>query len=257
MASSIELAARLSGVVSVQQDVLAVINDPQRVVQVIVARTPELTNGTKATVEMAGRVVLDDISARCLAEQRAIRCDDIDSEDYEDVRSFIVAPLMNGNLAIGVLRSVSAKRSAFDDLDTYTLQLLAGMTSSALMQAHEFREHQASEQRYRMLFERNIAGVFRTTLDGRFLDCNHALATYLGYASREELLKRQTWDIYHERADREKFLSELQRNGGLTNLRVRLKKKDGTSVIGVVNASMIPADEGETHVLGTLVEEQT
>ncbi len=35
--------------------------------------------------------------------------------------------------------------------DAYTLQLLAGMTSSALMQAREFREWQASEQRYRML----------------------------------------------------------------------------------------------------------
>src|SRR5205809_586533 len=154
MASSIELAARLSGVVSVQQDVLGVINDPEKVVKVIVSRTPDLTNGTSATLEMAGRVVLDDVSARCLAEKRAIRCDDVDSEDYEeDVRSFIVAPLLNGSMAIGVLRSVSAKRNAFDDLDTYTLQLLAGMASSALMQAHEFREHQASAERDRMPFE--------------------------------------------------------------------------------------------------------
>lgn len=255
MASSIELAARLSGVVSVQQDVLAAINDPEKVVDVIVSRTPELTNGTSATLEMAGRIVLDDISAQCLSERRAIRCDEVDSEDYEDIRSFIVAPLIDGGRAIGVLRSVSAKRNAFDDLDTYTLQLLAGMASSALMQAHEFREHQASEARYRMLFERNIAGMFRTTLDGRFLDCNDAMATYLGYASRDDLLKRETWDVYHERSDRERFLSELQRNHGLTNLRIRLKKKDGSSVMGVVNASMIPAEDGETHVLGTLVEE--
>ena len=255
MASSIELAARLSGVVSVQQDVLGVINDPEKVVNVIVSRTPELTNGTAATLEMAGRVVLDDISARCLAERRAIRCDDVDSDDYDNVRSFIVAPLMDGARAIGVLRSVSAKRAAFDDLDTYTLQLLAGMASSALMQAHEFREHQASEQRYRMLFERNIAGVFRTTMDGRFLDCNDALAAYLGYASRDDLLKRETWDVYHERTDREKFLSELKRNKGLTNLRIRLKKKDGTTVMGIINATMIPAEDGETHLLGTMVGE--
>lgn len=254
MASSIELAARLSGVVSVQQDVLGVINDPDKVVKVIVSRTPELTNGSASTLEMAGKIMPDDVSAQCLAERRAIRCDDVENEDYENVRSFIVAPLMDGNSAIGVLRSTSTKPNAFDDLDTYTLQLLAGMASSALISAHEFREHQASEQRYRLLFERNIAGVFRTTLDGRFLDCNDALATYLGYNSREDLLKRESWDLYHERADREKFLSELQRNRGLTNLRLRLKKKDGTSIIGVVNASMVPAEEGETHLLGTFVE---
>ena len=105
-----------------------------------------------------------------------------------------------------------------------------------------------------MLFERNIAGVFRTTLDGRFLDCNDALATYLGYTSRDELLKRQSWDVYHDRGDREKFISELQRNHGLTNLHIRLKKKDGSSVMGIINATMIPAEDGETQLLGTMVE---
>ncbi|PYQ58168.1 MAG: hypothetical protein DMF58_16195, partial [Acidobacteria bacterium] len=98
-------------------------------------------------------------------------------------------------------------------------------------------------------------GVFRTTLDGRFLDCNDALASYLGYASREELLSRETWDIYHQRSDREKFLSQLQRDRALTNLRIQLKKKDGSSVTGVVNATIIPAEGGASHVLGTMVEE--
>jgi len=262
MASSIELAARLSGVVSVQQDVLAAVNDPEKVIQVVVSRTPELTNGTGAAVEMAGRIALDDLSAECVRERCTVRCDDVESDARADpevaipsgIRSLIIAPLLNGNAAIGVLKAFSTKRSAFDDLDAYTLQLLAGMTSSALMQAHEFRERQASEQRYRMLFERNVAGVFRTTLDGRFLDCNDALASYLGYASREDLLSHETWDLYHKRSDRERFLSELQRNRALTNLRMELKKKDGTSVTGVVNASMIPGENGETQVLGTFVE---
>ena len=53
MASSIELAARLSGVVSVQQDMLSVINDPEKVMQLVVSRTPELTNGTGAVIEIA------------------------------------------------------------------------------------------------------------------------------------------------------------------------------------------------------------
>src|SRR6202035_1917464 len=29
-------------------------------------------------------------------------------------------------------------------------------------------------QRYRLLFERSLAGMIRTTLDGKILDCNHA-----------------------------------------------------------------------------------
>ncbi len=40
-----------------------------------------------------------------------------------------------------------------------------------------------SEQRYRSLFERNLAGVFITTWDGRILDCNQAMAGILGFES--------------------------------------------------------------------------
>jgi len=283
MASSIELAARLSSVVSVQQDILSVINDPDKVMQLVVDRTPELTNGTGAVIEIAegddlfyraasgaaaGHIGLrlmmnNSLSGACVRERRPLRCDDVEGDPRVNataalsmgMRSMIVAPLVHGSDVIGVLKTFSAKRNAFDDLDSYTLQLLAGMTSSALMQAHEFRERQASEQRYRMLFERNVAGVFRTTLDGRFLDCNEALASYLGYASREELLSRQTWDVYHQRSDREQFLAQLQRDRALTNLRIHLKKKDGSSVTGVVNATIIPAEGGESQVLGTMVEE--
>ena len=263
MASSIELAARLSSFVSIQQDILSAINNPERVMEVVVTRTAELTSGSGAAIELVPRIEIDDLSAACVREHRTLRCDDVETDQRvnaaallaKGIRSLIVAPLVRGNTMIGVLKTFSAKRHAFDDLDSYTLQLLAGMTSSALMQAHEFRERQASEERYRMLFERNVAGVFRTTLDGRFLDCNDALASYLGYASREELLSRETWDIYHQRSDREKFLSQLQRDRALTNLRIQLKKKDGSSVTGVVNATIIPAEGGASHVLGTMVEE--
>lgn len=283
MPSSIELAARLSAVVSVQQDILSAINDPEKVMELVVTRTPELTNGTGAVVEIAeGHELVyraasgaaaahvglrldasNSLSGACVRERRTLRSDDVESDARVNavaalamgMRSLLVAPLVQGSAVIGVLKTFSAKRNAFDDLDLYTLQILAGMTSSALMQAHEFRERQASEQRYRMLFERNVAGVFRTTLDGRFLDCNDALAAYLGYASREEVLSLNTWDVYQQRSDREGFLSQLRRDHALTNLRLHLKKKDGSAVTGVVNASLIPVEGSEPQVLGTLVEE--
>src|SRR5207247_4147780 len=45
-----------------------------------------------------------------------------------------------------------------------------------------------SEQRYRLLFDRNLAGLFHSTLDGRILDCNESFARMFGYASRDEVL---------------------------------------------------------------------
>jgi len=283
MPSSMELAARLSGVVSAQQEMLSMLNDPQQVMQLAVNRTPDVTNSAGAVVELAEgdqlvyraasgpaarhiglRIPIDDsISGSSIIEQRPIRCDDVDLDPRVNsaaarmigIRSLIVAPLMHGEKAVGVLKTFSHKTNTFDDLDTYTLQLLAGMTSAALMEAHEIRARQASEERYRMLFERNVAGVFRTTLDGRILDCNDALAAYLGYASREDLLKREVWDLYHQRTDREKFLEDLKNDRAPTNRRLQLKRKDGSSIMGLVTASLIPADGGESQVLGTMVED--
>src|SRR5438093_4418949 len=283
MPSSMELAARLSGVVSAQQEMLSVLNDPQQVMQLAVNRTPDVTNSAGAVVELAEgdqlvyraasgpaarhiglRIPIDDsISGSSIIEQRPIRCDDVDLDPRVNsaaarmigIRSLIVAPLMHGEKAVGVLKTFSHKTNTFDDLDTYTLQLLAGMTSAALMEAHEIRARQASEERYRMLFERNVAGVFRTTLDGRILDCNDALAAYLGYSSREDLLAHEVWDLYPQRSDREKYLGELRRDRALTNRRLPLRRKDGSSIMGLVTASLIPADGGESQVLGTMVED--
>ncbi len=45
-----------------------------------------------------------------------------------------------------------------------------------------------SEERYRLLFERNLAGVYRSTADGRLLECNRAFARMMGYASPAEAM---------------------------------------------------------------------
>jgi PAS domain S-box-containing protein len=266
-----------------QQEMLSAIGDPERVMELAVNRTPEVTNGNGVVVELvegdelvyraasgAARAQLglrlsanNSLSGQAVREGRPLRCDNVDLDTRVDgaacraigIRSMIIAPLTQKGKAIGALKSFSAEPNAFDDLDSYTLQLLAGMTSAALMHAREFRERQASEQRYRMLFERNVAGVFRTTIDGRILDCNDALAGFLGYASREELLTRETWDLYEERSDRERFLSKLEADHALTNLRIHLRKKDGSKITGIINASLIPAEDGGVQVLGTMVEE--
>src|SRR5215467_3096312 len=47
-------------------------------------------------------------------------------------------------------------------------------------------ESRAAEERYRMVFERTVAGVYRTSVDGRFLECNLALAHMLGFDSCAE-----------------------------------------------------------------------
>lgn len=113
----------------------------------------------------------------------------------------------------------------------------------------------ASEQRYRLLFEHNLAGVYCTRLDGTILDCNESMATMLGYGSREELLACRAQDLYFTEASRAAFLAKLRQSGNLTNSDLCLKRKDGSPVYILENVSLVPDDKGRPFTIqGTMVD---
>jgi two-component system, sensor histidine kinase and response regulator len=112
----------------------------------------------------------------------------------------------------------------------------------------------ASEVRYRQLFERNLAGVFRSTVKGRFLDCNEAFARTFGYALREEVLVQTTSDLYFDPKDHELAIARLKQEKFLTNCEVRLRRQDGKSVWALVNETLLE-EEGEGGVIeGTIID---
>jgi diguanylate cyclase (GGDEF)-like protein/PAS domain S-box-containing protein len=130
--------------------------------------------------------------------------------------------------------------------------------ASALI-ARLLRRHdealRSSERRYRLLFERNLAGLFRTTLDGRILDCNSAFARILGYPSREDVLKVSALDLYAEPSDRESFLARLAHQRVLVNFELSLKRRDGTPVWVLANETLLAAEGGGDPVMeGSLID---
>lgn len=281
MPSTLDLAARLSSIVAAHQEIVSCVPNMTQVMNVAVRHTQQITEADGAVVEalegeelayraMSGKAVAtpglrlrveSSLSGAALNTRQSIRCDDTEIDKRADreacaragIRSMIVVPLFHRGHAHGILKSFSERPNFFDDLDTYTVELLGGMTSVALALSEELYQRKVSEERYRMLFEKNVAGVFRTTRDGRFLDCNDAFATCLGYASRDEVLAKPSWDLYPQRADREALLATLDHDRAMTNVRLPLKKKDGSPVMGIVNVSLIPGEGEDFDLLGTLV----
>ena len=281
MPSTLDLAARLSAIVAANQDIVSRVPDTAQVMSIAARQAQQITDADGAVVEQiegedlvyrgvsGGAVakpgmrlkIAGSVSGLALTSRESIRCDDAETDKRVDreackklgLRSMIVVPLIHRDRAYGVLKSFSERANFFDDLDTYSVELIGGTTSIAPALSDEALHRQTSEERYRLLFEKNVAGVFRTTRDGRMLDCNDAFAGCLGYASRAELLARPAWDLYPQRADREALLEKLDRERAMTNVRLPLKKKDGSAVTGLVNVSLIPGDGEEQQLLGTLV----
>jgi len=112
-----------------------------------------------------------------------------------------------------------------------------------------------SERRYRRLFERNLAGVYRTTVDGRLLDCNDAFARIFGFASREEVLGRRAWDLYGDPAVRRRFLDTLRREGSLAGYEQPMRRRDGSPLWVMLSATLVGGEEEDGGVIeGTLMD---
>src|SRR5579864_2873685 len=110
-----------------------------------------------------------------------------------------------------------------------------------------------SEQRYRLLFERNLAGVFRCSQVGNFLDCNDAGAKILGYDSREDLIGRSVMDVFFDLGDKAASDERMAQHGTSSNQELFMRRKDGSSVWVMANTTMVPGATG-TEIEGTFLD---
>ena len=113
----------------------------------------------------------------------------------------------------------------------------------------------ASEEQYRLLFQRNLAGVYRASLDGKLLDCNEAAVRILGYGSIEEALSNSLWDFYYEPAERQTMIQRLVEQRTISNLEARCRSKNGEVVWVLANVSLLDGSNGSPEVIeGTLID---
>jgi two-component system NtrC family sensor kinase len=106
----------------------------------------------------------------------------------------------------------------------------------------DITEAKAADERYTSLFNHMHEGVFASTPEGKFVDCNEAFVRMLGYASKEEVLGlEQIQSSYVDQEDRAKFLNEMSRHGFVRNFEYRLRRKDGKE-ISVIESSFATRD---------------
>ncbi|MGB9245422.1 MAG: response regulator [Candidatus Acidiferrales bacterium] len=113
----------------------------------------------------------------------------------------------------------------------------------------------SSEERYRLLFQRSLAAVYRSTPDGRILDCNETCARILGYESPRELMVLNANSLYFEEADRSEYIARLSSDGTVSNLETSFKRKDGKRVWVLENANLVDDPTGGGSVVeGTFLD---
>ncbi len=178
-------------------------------------------------------------------ERQSATRDQCNAFGYESVA--LIPVRANGN-TIGLLQ-LNDRRT-----DRFSAEMIQFFEELSASIGVAFKRQQA-EERYRSLFERNMAGVYTTAMDGRFIACNRAFSDMLGFASPDEVLSLHASELYFNAADREEFLGGLHAAGEIVGKECRLRRKDGQPIWVVESASLIQTGSGgETTLQGTVVD---
>lgn len=106
-----------------------------------------------------------------------------------------------------------------------------------------------SERKYRSIIENSAEGIFQSSPEGKFLTVNQSLVNILGYPSEAALMDTDIGrDIYFSNDERDKLLENLQTNGEVVSIPLKLKRFDG-DVVHVLLSSRLVKDEATDRII--------
>lgn len=223
---------------------------------IIIARE----NGRVIDINPAGRSILG-YSARELNEMAAGDLY-LNPEDQTALRDLIDSERPVEDEEIALRRSDGKEIICRLSVTQARLREDAGITYYVLFrdvtrEANAIRELEASERRYRRLFERSRDAVVLTEPQGAILDANRAAQELFGYP-RSELLQLDAGDLYAEPDHRtEHILPTLLNLEGSEILEATMQRKNGTEFLASASVSVHRSEDGEVEFIQALVRDIT
>jgi len=168
-------------------------------------------------------------------------------------------PLKVGNHTFGALVvQTYSKNIRYDQRDKEILTFVARQVASAVEIKRNEQALRRSEARYRSLVQSSVYGIYRSSLEGRFLDVNSALITMLGYGSAEEvLLLDPEKDVFAQPEEHARLTEEFLRVGRMDGFEVKWKRKDGSAITVRISGRAVSSADEPAEVLEATAEDVT
>lgn len=168
-------------------------------------------------------------------------------------------PLKVNNHTFGALVvQTYSKNIRYGERDKEILTFVARQLASAVEIKRNEQALRRSEARYRSLVQSSVYGIYRSSLEGRFLDVNPALITMLGYGSAEEvLLLDPEKDVFAQAEEHERLIEEFRRTGRLDGIEVKWKRNDGGNITVRISGRAVSSADEPADVLEAIAEDVT
>ena len=151
-----------------------------------------------------------------------------------------------------------SKNIRYGERDKEILTFVARQLASAVEIKRNELALRRSEARYRSLVQSSVYGIYRSSLEGRFLDVNPALISMLGYSSAEEvLLLDPEKDVFAQAEEHTHLFDEFRRTGRLDGLEVKWKRRDGGIITVRISGRAVSSADEPADVLEAIAEDVT
>jgi two-component system cell cycle sensor histidine kinase/response regulator CckA len=165
---------------------------------------------------------------------------------------------VNSNTFGALVVQTYSKNIRYGERDKEILTFVARQLASAVEIKRNEQALRRSEARYRSLVQSSVYGIYRSSLEGRFLDVNPALITMLGYASAEEvLLLDPEKDVFAHAEEHTRLIEEFRRTGRLDGIEVKWKRKDSSAITIRISGRAVSSADEPADVLEAIAEDVT
>ena len=151
-----------------------------------------------------------------------------------------------------------SKNIRYGERDKEILTFVARQLASAVEIKRNEQALRRSEARYRSLVQSSVYGIYRSSLEGRFLDVNPALIAMLGYESVEEvLLLDPEEDVFANPGEHAHLIDQFRRTGRVDGIEVRWKRRDGNTITVRISGRAVSSADEPADVLEAIAEDVT
>jgi len=165
---------------------------------------------------------------------------------------------VNGQILGALVVKSYSENVRFEERDRDLLALVAQQLAAAIDRKRNEQNLRRSEVRYRSLVQTAVYGIYRSSLEGKFLDVNPALIGMLGYNSAEEVLALDPQkDVFVEPREYARLVDEFQRTGRMDGFEVRWRRKDKTNITVRISGRAVAGGDEPSDVLEAIAEDIT